>query len=429
MTLKGFASREGTKAYSEKYGEFEFNTLGKTGLKVSQAGFGGYKIDVRSPLNLEALKKALISGINLIDTSSAYNEGNSELLIGDVLNELIDSNKLSRDAIVVLTKGDYSRGEPLEDQIAESLERLNIETIDVYLINNCESPVKIKKAFEYLEKEVQRGRIKYYGINFNNFSTNLEKIIELAEEVSKENHFAVIEFSMNLLELENKKILDLAIEKNLGVLICRPLDAFLNNKLLRLAEPIVHAAPTEEYINQELENILSLEKTISQKLKKLANKETASEIKENLFVCKELKENWQKAEDIFKWDASLKQHYLPKFHYAKNCIKTSEIKDEGLEMDLFSCTFKTGKLFSLISSYWSNKYFTFTSKIKEELISIGPELSAFKKLSNMAIYSLRCTKGVSSVLTGMNQILYVSDVLEGLKVPVNKDFYILYSII
>ncbi len=114
MTLEGFATKNGTKAYLEKYKDYKYNILGNTGLFVSQIGFGGYRIDVRSPLNLEALKKALISGINLIDTSSNYTDGNSELLVGDVLKDLIESNKISRESIVVVTKGGYIQGENYE---------------------------------------------------------------------------------------------------------------------------------------------------------------------------------------------------------------------------------------------------------------------------------------------------------------------------
>lgn len=62
MTLTGFASNKSTRAYSEKHEKLEFNTLGKTGLIVSQVGFGGYRVDIRSPLNLEALKKSFAVG-------------------------------------------------------------------------------------------------------------------------------------------------------------------------------------------------------------------------------------------------------------------------------------------------------------------------------------------------------------------------------
>ncbi len=325
-----------------------------------------------------------------------------------------------------------------------SLERLNLDTIDVYLLHNPEYYLKwaeknntdketatktyysrIKKAFIHLESEINKGRIKHYGISSNTFVSNkddyaftsLEKIISIAKGISPQNHFSVIEFPMNLFEPVDAKLFNLAEENNLGVLINRPLNAISDNKLIKLAEPIVHQVPTPEVINQELENIYALEQKILEKLKKLADKEIISEISENLFIYHELKNKWQDAKDIFEWDAALKQYYLPRFHYAKNCIKNSGIKDEELDMDLFGCTFKIGKLLSTISSYHNNEYKKFTETLKQDLVVKTPELGQFDKLSNMAIYLLRSTKGVSSVLVGMVHIPYVNDALEGLKVP------------
>jgi len=56
MTIEGCATKNGTKIFSEKYKEFKFNPLGKTDLLVTEVGFGGYRIDIRSPLNIDALK-------------------------------------------------------------------------------------------------------------------------------------------------------------------------------------------------------------------------------------------------------------------------------------------------------------------------------------------------------------------------------------
>ena len=58
MTINGFASINGTKLFSDKFTELKYNSLGKTGLLVSEIGFGSYRIDIRSPLNRDALKKA-----------------------------------------------------------------------------------------------------------------------------------------------------------------------------------------------------------------------------------------------------------------------------------------------------------------------------------------------------------------------------------
>jgi aryl-alcohol dehydrogenase-like predicted oxidoreductase len=68
-------------------------TLGRTGLAVSEIGFGGWGIGGKQWMNgsdeesIGALRRAIELGINLIDTAFAYNEGHSERLISQVVAE------------------------------------------------------------------------------------------------------------------------------------------------------------------------------------------------------------------------------------------------------------------------------------------------------------------------------------------------------
>ena len=192
MILKGFASKNSTKIFAESNKKFTYEILGKTGLVVSEVGFGSYRLDVRSSSNREALKNALLSGINLIDTSSTYTDGNSELLIGEVLKELLTDDKVSRESVVIVTKGGYLQGqnftlsqsrktdnkafkdlveyqkglehcihpEFLEDQIQRSIDRLGIETIDVYLLHNPEYYLKWAKNNNI---DIEIARKEYYS--------------------------------------------------------------------------------------------------------------------------------------------------------------------------------------------------------------------------------------------------------------------------
>jgi len=144
--------------------------MGRTGLFVSQAGFGGYRIAAGVMAHAHALRRALISGINLIDTSANYGDGASEELVGEVLEDLIQAKDLRREAVVVVSKAGYLQGhnyalsqarrrqgqpfpelvpyaeglehcihpEFLDDQLTRSLARLRLETLDVYLLHNPE---------------------------------------------------------------------------------------------------------------------------------------------------------------------------------------------------------------------------------------------------------------------------------------------------
>ena len=80
-----------------------YRVLGPTGLTVSIVGFGGYRTGRADPTHREALRAALAAGVNLIDTSSNYQLGDSERLFGEVLAEGI----VPRDEVVVVSKVGY----------------------------------------------------------------------------------------------------------------------------------------------------------------------------------------------------------------------------------------------------------------------------------------------------------------------------------
>jgi len=234
-------------------------TFGKTGIAVSSIGFGGYRIHRDSIENAKALRYALLNGFNLIDTSSNYTDGGSEMLIGNLLQEMFDRQELSRDEVVVVSKVGYVQGqnmqlaqkneangrpfpemvkymegcwhcihpEFLQDQLSRSLDRLQLTHLDAYLLHNPEYFLsharknntdqqtaqaeyyrRVKVAFEWMEEKVAEGKIKAYGISSNTFPlpaadfefTSLEKTIELANDVAADNTFQVIQFPFNLFE-------------------------------------------------------------------------------------------------------------------------------------------------------------------------------------------------------------------------------------
>jgi aryl-alcohol dehydrogenase-like predicted oxidoreductase len=88
-------------------------TLGKTGLKVSPIGFGGYRISAQIETHRQALKLALSSGCTLIDTSTNYGDGQSEILIGEVIQEMVSSQKLKREDLTIVSKVGYVQGDNL----------------------------------------------------------------------------------------------------------------------------------------------------------------------------------------------------------------------------------------------------------------------------------------------------------------------------
>src|SRR6266699_3649206 len=70
-----------------------YRTLGRTGLQVSEIGYGAWGIGqsgwigAQDQESLQALQRAIELGVNFIDTALAYGEGHSERLVGSVVRE------------------------------------------------------------------------------------------------------------------------------------------------------------------------------------------------------------------------------------------------------------------------------------------------------------------------------------------------------
>ena len=99
--ITGYATENASADYADRHAPIAFIPLGRTGLTVSQAGFGGYRISSGVGHHEKALSAALRSGINLIDTSANYADGGSETLVGQVLEDLTDKGEVQRDQMIV----------------------------------------------------------------------------------------------------------------------------------------------------------------------------------------------------------------------------------------------------------------------------------------------------------------------------------------
>ena len=99
------AEQEATRSYHEKFPGLFSAVLGRTGLHVSRAGFGSYRVSSGVEGHAMALRRALTCGINLIDTSANYADGASEELIGETLAGLFRDGSVTREQVVLVSKG------------------------------------------------------------------------------------------------------------------------------------------------------------------------------------------------------------------------------------------------------------------------------------------------------------------------------------
>ena len=87
MRIPGKATAVATQSYHQQQAKLGTTIVARAEWHISQVGFGSYRVTLGNKTHEQALRQALQSGINLIDTSSNYGDGNAERLIGRVLGE------------------------------------------------------------------------------------------------------------------------------------------------------------------------------------------------------------------------------------------------------------------------------------------------------------------------------------------------------
>jgi aryl-alcohol dehydrogenase-like predicted oxidoreductase len=488
MPISGHATLEGTSRIRERNLTFSqtYKTLGSTGLICSPIGFGSYRVDVRVAEHHAALSKSIRMGVNIIDTSANYSDGYSERLIGEVLNTMIGKGEVSRDEIILVSKGGYIQGENykriselvaglgetvpergsefaelvkygkglwhslhpdfLHDQITRSLERLQLETIDVYLLHNPEYFLqwavkdnmpeeeartiyddRIRRAFAQLEKEVAKGHIRWYGVSSNTFvkpegavdRTSLEVVMKHAGP-----HFAVIQLPMNLFEqgavneLNQEKsslsVIDFAKKHNIGVLVNRPLNAISDNRLVRLANYPEREFPPEEDISVLVHDIALQESEFKKDV--VAEMEINAQAKEavtKLMMFGEWLDNnrWRDLAGYDEWRDLLFSVIKPRIQYVFDLLRPVAKEDKIIFKFLEEYAETMDEAIEHITNYYTTRAAQVSNAIHDAVDELLPAKYHELSLSQKAILAIRSLEGVSSVLVGMRSEDYVDDVI------------------
>ena len=152
-----------------------YRKLGKTGLEVSEIGFGGFAIggydygptDDRE--SMAALERAYELGITFFDTADMYGDGRSERLVGQVLKGKHPPGVVATKVGFVGERGkhkkDFSRAHIL-DAAEQSLRRLQREAIDLYQLHNPTlADVESGEVFGVMDELVTAGKVRFWGVS------------------------------------------------------------------------------------------------------------------------------------------------------------------------------------------------------------------------------------------------------------------------
>ncbi len=493
--LAGAATAGGTAAYASRMlalrgtaVQHGYTALGSTGLTTSKLGFGGYRTGTDEAAHRQALVDALGAGCNLIDTSTNYMDGDSEKLVGSVLAELIKKGELKREEVIVISKAGYVQGQNLKraearekagtpypemvkygdgiwhclhpdflaDQLDLSLSRLGLQTLDVLLLHNAEYFLsdaahrgqkdlpalrkelyrRLQGAFEYLERQVAEGRLRYYGVSSNTSTaepddpeaTSLSNMLAAAQSAaaavkSRACHFRVLQCPMNLFESGaaltpntgpdgTQTLLEYAQAEGIAVLVNRPLNAMPSKHggMVRLAEmPVEDTGVTFE---AQRDAVARLEDDYRRDLAPHIQWSGQGMSPQDYFRwAEELARLRPRVQSFEHWDQIEDQMIAPHLSQVLQALTRHFNQAHAQQWQQWQARYLPQLLLLLkeMRREASLKSREKTSAISKTLESFLPLTRLGEPLSRKALWVLASTPGVACVLNGMRTPAYVAD--------------------
>jgi len=441
-----------------------FKPLGTTGLWCHPLGFGCYRIEEDNPSHEAALRAYLEQGGNLIDTSANYTDGGSERTIGRIVREI------DRSAVILVTKAGYIQGdnmrlaqsrkfpevvkygpglwhcihpEFLATQIERSRERMGVATLDIFLLHNPEYFLmacakrsitaadneefyrRIREAFAFLEEQVASGVVRFYGISSNHFPlpandpthVSLARCLSEAESVTPNHHFRVVQFPLNLFEtgavteINNNGLttLEFCAAHGLGTLANRPLNAFAQQCLVRLADFIPPGSRVSlDDLSHQLSPLRSHEAVLAADfgLPLMFGKGLADWL---LQLAPRLDSPLVWEQNAYRLVIAPVQQWLGQLELpSRHKAAFQSWRERFIEL--------ANDALTLVARFAAAQAQPRSDEIRQQLYRFG-YTGEGQTLSQMAINTLRSLPNLSCVLVGMRQVEYVTDALGVLRVP------------
>ena len=352
----------------------------------------------------------------------------------------------------------------LEEQLTLSLDRLGLATLDVCLLHNPEyflseaknrnlsiNAIQLKdlqqefyrrleQAFIYFEAQVAAGRMQYYGVSSNTCTakpdgpetTSLSRMLEAAQAAAQQagqsqHHFRVLQLPMNLFEAgalltqntgkdDSETVLSLAREKNIAILVNRPLNAIpgKGGGMIRLADPQAEISNTNFEAQQP--KVAALEHDYKQVIgPKIPQPEKGASPLEYFNWAEELQRVRPSVQNLEHWDQIESQTIGPHVNRVFQLLTqhfTGRKEEEQIwqswrdkyvpELVAFL------KVMRMEAAQKSAKKL---SELRQIIDPLLPEDKHNEPFSRKALWAVASTPGVTSVLNGMRHPAYVNDSL------------------
>ena len=212
----------------------EYTTLGDTGMTVSKLCLGCMSFgdpDWREWVLDEDEGKAIVEralelGINFFDTANMYSNGESERVLGEALAGHREESVVATKAYFQMDESDPNSGglsrKAIEQALERSLDRLGMETIDLYQIHRWDDETPIGETLAALDDAVRRGSVRHIGAS-SMWAHQFANALHTSDRLGLDR-FATMQNHYNLAyREEEREMLPLCQRENVGVIPWSPL--------------------------------------------------------------------------------------------------------------------------------------------------------------------------------------------------------------
>jgi aryl-alcohol dehydrogenase-like predicted oxidoreductase len=294
----------------------------------------------------------------------------------------------------------------------------------------------VQDAFAFFEGAVSRGEIGCYGVSSNSLvaaaddpeATSLTWFLKAAEEAGgKEHHLRVAQLPMNLFESGGALLVNTGPERGLtaleaasaaglAVLINRPLNAIVANRLIRLAD--AGGPAPGRGLAEVRADLKTLEKEYRAAIA-TRSEAPAGAVDPFFELVDELADMPDQIEDLEHWKQIERQYVIPRINHTARSLAHDVSEDARTRWQTWweRCLPTLEELLAAIAGEATRRGHSRSRAVTEALDPLLPANRRGASLSQKALAVLRSTPGVTSVLVGMRRPEYVADALAVLSWP------------
>jgi aryl-alcohol dehydrogenase-like predicted oxidoreductase len=291
IAAASFAAATPASAQESRSGEMLYRTLGRTGVKVSAIGLGGYHIGNPSEAEgIQIVRTAIDRGINFMDNCWDYHDGESEVRMGKALRDGY------REKVFLMTKFDGRTKAATARQLDQSLQRLQTDRIDLLQYHEnirMEDPDRFfapNGPLEALLEARKVGKIKYIGFTGHKDPAVHLRMLEVADQHGF--HFDTAQMPINILDYSFRSFRHQVVpklqERGIALLGMKPL-AFgaipkngiataiecLHYALSQPTSVVINGCDTMERLNQAFEAVKTFKPLTPAEMSALVDKTKA----------------------------------------------------------------------------------------------------------------------------------------------------------